>query len=96
MLSLLTTSRTFLAMEKMTLFIAVLLLITTCDAFLFIIDERGHKKNVSNRNFFLEAQVKDSKFLRLKIVANVSENGDRSAFSIITNKCHFFMAQKML
>ena len=74
-------------MEQMTLFIAVLVLVTTCDAFLFNIDEKGHKKNVSDRNFFLEAQVKDSKFLCLIIVANVCKNGNRS-----DNCFNFFMS----
>ena len=74
-------------MEQMTLFIAVLVLVTTCDAFLFNIDVKGHKKNVSDRNFFLEAQVKDSKFLCLIIVANVCKNGNRS-----DNCFNFFMS----
>ena len=49
-------------MDKTALFIAVFLMSTTCDAFFFNIDEKGHKKHVSDRNFFLEAQAKDSKY----------------------------------
>ena len=67
-------------MEKMTLFIGALLLSTTCDAFFFNIDEKGHKKHVSDRNFFLEAQTKDRKFLYSVTVINGNENSDVNVF----------------
>ena len=67
-------------MDKTALFIGVFLMSTTCDAFFFNIDEKGHKKHVSDRNFFLEAQAKDSKFLCSVIVVNGYEYSDINAF----------------
>ena len=69
-------------MDKMTMFIAALLLYTTCDTFVFNIDEKEHKKHVSDRNFFLETQAKDSKFLCSITVINGYQNSDVKVFGI--------------
>ena len=78
-------------MEKTALFITVILLATTCDAFFFNIDEKGHKKYVSDRNFFLEAQAKDSKFLCSVMVVNGYENSDINVFGFAPNIVYIYI-----
>ena len=83
-------------MEKTALFITVILLATTCDGFFFNIDEKGHKKYVSDRNFFLEAQAKDSKFLCSVMVVSGYENSDINVFGFAPNIVYIYKFLQLL
>ena len=80
-------------MDKTALFIGVFIMSATCDAFFFNIDEKGYKKHVSDRNFFLEAQAKDSKFLCSVSIVNGYENSDINAFGFFLLSQHFTKSQ---